>query len=83
MSNPFEIEGKGLDAVATDGKVVACFVSTTGPAKMFKRRGIRVQGDDRTPIEMLVIEFHGVRTYVREMPDGKIAVVVGTEDLWP
>ena len=78
MTEPFEIVGTGSDAVGTESGVLVAF-SGDGVTKMFRRRA----DGSSEPIEMLVAELDGVRTYLRRDRDGRLHIVVSRLDLQP
>jgi hypothetical protein len=83
VPEPFEITGTGAWAIGYDAGAVVAF-SGDGQAKMFRRRAIRRYPDGTTvPIEMLVAELDGVRTYLRREADGRLSIVVSRLDLQP
>jgi hypothetical protein len=80
---PFEIEGSGITAVATDTGVLVAFAGA-GDAKMFRRRPQRMRPNGSTErIEMLVAELNGVRAYFRRGADSRLEVVISTMNLQP
>ena len=82
-AEPFDIYGEGISAVGADAGVLVAFTGP-GDARMFRRRAFRMHADGSTePIEMLVAELDGVRTYLRRDPDGRLQVVVSRLDLQP
>ena len=95
---PFEIEGSGITAVASDPgprALCSCGVDNLeagvlvafageGDAKMFRRRGQRMTlGGTTEQIEMLVAELDGVRTYLQRDAEGKLQIVITKIDLYP
>jgi hypothetical protein len=95
---PFEIEGSGIIAVASDvsprvtctcgrsidGPEVLVAFAGAGDAKMFRRRAQRVTfGGATEHIEMLVAELDGVRTYVQRDQSGRVNIIISRLDLVP
>ena len=82
-AEPFEIHGEGINAVGSDAGVLVAFAGA-GNALMFRRRAHRMHANGASePIEMLVAELDGVRTYLRREADGRLDVVVSRLDLQP
>lgn len=82
-AEPFDIQGDGITAVGSDAGVLVAFAGG-GNAVMFRRRAFRMHADGASePIEMLVAELDGVRTYLRRDACGRLDVVVSRLDLQP
>jgi len=82
-AEPFDIQGEGISAVGADAGVLVSFAGA-GDARMFRRRAHRMHASGSSePIEMLVAEFDGVRTYLRRDACGRLQVVVTRLDLQP
>ena len=82
-AEPFDIQGVGITAVGCDSGVLVAFAGV-GHALMFRRRAFRMHANGASePIEMLVAELDGVRTYLRRGNDGRLQVVVSRLDLQP
>jgi len=82
-AEPFDIHGEGISAVGADAGVLVAFAGP-GDARMFRRRAVRMRPDGASePIEMLVAELDGVRTYLRRDACGRLQVVVTHLDLQP
>ena len=82
-AEPFDIQGEGITAVGSGSGVLVAFAGA-GEPRMFRRRAVRMHADGSTePIEMLVAELDGVRTYLRRDACGRLDVVVSRLDLQP